>query len=99
MAKLKEVNANKQGVDVDQLIENVQDKKDEKKLLEERLKAEQIEDERTAKEWLEMAQNSRLIEASSSTNFFTKTDTSNKRTSSKREGLVVIKKKKSLVDY
>lgn len=63
LTRLKEENASKQGVDVEELIENriASEKKDEKRLLEERLKAEEAEDERTAKELMQLAQ-SRQIE-------------------------------------
>lgn len=84
LSRLKEENATKQGVDVNNLIEVVQDKKDEKKLLEELKKAEEAEDERTAKELLKLAQNrsaENVDQIKSTTNLklisnnlFTKTD-------------------------
>lgn len=82
LTRLKEENASKQGVDVDELIENriAQEKKDEKRLLEERLKAEEAEDERTAKELMQLALSRQIeVDASRSTdsklisnNFFAK---------------------------
>lgn len=81
LTRLKEENAKMQGIDVDELIENriAQEKKDEKQLLEERLKAEEAEDERTAKELMQLAQSRQVEEDASrtdskliSSNFFAK---------------------------
>lgn len=81
LTRLKEENASKQGVDVDELIESrIAREKDEKKLLEERLKAEEAEDEQMAKELMQLAQSRQVEEDAGrstdskliSTNFFAK---------------------------
>ena len=87
LGRLLEENTNKQSVDVNELIDSVNDEKDEKRLLNERLKAEEAEDERVAKALMQEASNRIIhteIDSNSTkliTNSFFAKNSNNKSTS------------------
>lgn len=106
LAQLKEQNATKRDIDVNQIIDKVADDKEKQRLLEEKLKREEEEDAEIARQWLELgytksiddkADKPKMVNLFSAKNKATNILANNTESTNlkkrKLEGLVTVKKK------